>query len=317
MKLEKVIAIVGPTASGKTKLSIEIAKELGGEIVSADSMQIYKEVDIATAKPSSKEMGDIKHYLIDIKNINEEFSVFDYVKLANKSIRKIISKGKLPIICGGTGLYIDSLLKNIEFQSNNRDEGLRKELLERAESNGVDSLIDELREIDPDSANRIHPNNLGRIIRAIEIYRVSGITMTQQIEESRKKGPAYDYLMIGLDFKDREKLYKRINTRVDKMIEEGLIEEARYVKDHQASKTLLNAIGYKEIFPAIEGNKIEESKIKECIDRLKMETRRYAKRQLTWFRREENINWIYVDEYNEFNQIRDYSLNLIYEFTKI
>ncbi len=308
--LDKVIVIVGPTASGKTKLSIDIAEKFNGEVVSADSMQIYREVEIATAKPSEEEMKNVRHHLINIRGIEEEFSVFDYVSLAKKSISEIINKDKIPIICGGTGLYIDSLLNNIEFQKNDRDEELRKSLLDKAKSEGTEVLIEELRKFDPESAERIHPNNLNRIIRAIEIYKTSGMTMTEQIENSRKNGFIYDYLMIGLGFRDREKLYDRINLRVDKMMESGLVEEARYVNEHDASKTLLNAIGYKEVFPYILGN----AKIEDCIEKIKMETRRYAKRQLTWFRREKNIHWIFIDDYENFDQINDVASRMIDNF---
>lgn len=292
-----VLAVVGPTASGKTKLSIELAKRFNGEIVSADSMQIYKCMDIGTAKPTIDEMCGIPHHLINFLDVSSEFSVAEYVNLAHKCIEEIIKKGKIPIICGGTGLYVRSLLDDIKFQENKSSECIRRELEEKANNEGVQSLLDELTRFDPESAKKLHPNNLKRIIRAIEIYRMTGITLTKQQELSTLKPTRYNSCVIGLDFRDRSNLYDRINKRVEQMFASGLLEEAEKILDLPLSKTAGGAIAYKELSGFFSGYITPE----EAEETLKIKTRRYAKRQLTWFHKDRNINWIYVDDYSDFS----------------
>lgn len=288
----KVIAVVGPTASGKTGLAVELAKEYGGEVVSADSMQVYKHMDIATAKPTKEEMQGIPHHLIDFLEPDEKFSVAKYVSLAHGVISDIYARGKLPIVCGGTGLFCDSLLNNIQFTPTGEDLEYRNELRERAQKYGAQSLLDELAQYDPESAERLHPNNLGRIIRAMECYKLSGVTITEQNALSRTGENPYESLYIGINYHDREVLYSRINKRVDLMMQSGLLDEAKNYLSKEKYPTACAAIGYKEFIPYFDG----EISLEQAIENLKRSTRRYAKRQLTWFRRNENINWIFGDE---------------------
>lgn len=296
----KVISIVGPTASGKTKLAVKLANEFNGEIVSADSMQIYKGMQIATAKPTFEETEGIKHHLIDFVSPDETYSVVMFVKDASRCIADIHSRGKLPFIVGGTGLYIDSLLNNINFSEEQRDEKLSLELRKIYEEQGIDTLLEMLSEFDIDSANRLKAErNPKRIIRAIEFYKTTGITITEQNEKSKLVKSPYSPVKIGLNFKDRAKLYERINKRVDLMLENGLENEAKDVLSSKLSFTSIKAIGYKELMPYFNGEKT----LDECVEKLKMETRRYAKRQITWFKRDLDINWLYADEYNSFEEL--------------
>lgn len=288
----KIVVIAGPTASGKTALSVELAKLFGGEIVCADSMQIYKGMNIATAKPTKEEMQGVAHHIVDFLEAGEAFSVADYVELAHKAVKEVSGRGKLPIICGGTGLYIGSLTENIQFNEAQAQEGLRDGLKALAQEKGNGYLLKMLREFDPETALRLHENNLSRIIRAIEVYKTTGKTMSEQIKSSKLAGSPYDVCMIGLDYKNRSVLYERIDRRVDLMLENGLLEEAKRVLRDQTLKTSRQAIGYKELEPYFSG----ESDLDTCIAGLKQSTRRYAKRQLTWFRRYDNMNWIYPDE---------------------
>lgn len=296
----KVVSIVGPTASGKTKLAVKLAKKFNGEIVSADSMQIYKGMQIATAKPTFDETEGIKHHLIDFVSPDETYSVAMFVKDASKCIADINSRGKLPFIVGGTGLYVDSLLNNITFNEEQRDEKLSLELRKIYEVQGIDTLLEMLSEFDIDSANRLKAErNPKRIIRAIEFYKTTGITITEQNEKSKLEKSPYSPIKIGLNFKDRAKLYERINNRVDLMLENGLVNEAKDVLSNKLSFTSIKAIGYKELLPYFNGEKT----LDECVEKLKMETRRYAKRQITWFKRDLDINWLYADDYNSFEEL--------------
>lgn len=296
----KVVSIVGPTASGKTKLAVKLAKKFNGEIVSADSMQIYKGMQIATAKPTFDEKEGIKHHLIDFVSPDETYSVAMFVKDASKCIADINSRGKLPFIVGGTGLYVDSLLNNITFNEEQRDEKLSLELRKIYEVQGIDTLLEMLSEFDIDSANRLKAErNPKRIIRAIEFYKTTGITITEQNEKSKLEKSPYSPIKIGLNFKDRAKLYERINKRVDLMLENGLVNEAKDVLSNKLSFTSVKAIGYKELLPYFNGEKT----LDECVEKLKMETRRYAKRQITWFKRDLDINWLYADDYNSFEEL--------------
>ena len=284
----KVIVICGPTASGKTALSIELAKKINGEIISADSMQIYKDMDIGTAKPTKEEMQDIKHYLLDFVSPEERYSVAQYKQDAKKAIKEIISKGKTPIIVGGTGLYVDSLIYEIEYNDIKLDENYRNELEQVVEKEGLQKLYERAVQIDPLAMEKISQNDKKRIMRVLEIYKATGKTKTQQEEESRKKPIEYDYKVFAINW-DRETLYERINRRVDIMIAQGLIEEVQdIIKKYKKFPTAMQGLGYKEVVEYINGNYTKE----EMIEKIKMETRRYAKRQLTWFRKNKQTIWL-------------------------
>lgn len=288
MEKQKVIVICGPTASGKTKLSIEIAKKINGEIISADSMQIYKDMTIGTAKPTPEEMQGIKHYLIDFVLPNQRYSVADYNKDALKAIDEIIKKGKTPIVVGGTGLYVNSLIYGIEYSDIEVDIEYREKLEKIAKLEGIERLYEMAKEIDPEAIKNISKNDQKRICRILEIYHTTGKNKTEQEKESRKNGPKYQYLLYGITM-DREKLYDRINKRVDIMINDGLIEEVQnVVKKYDEFPTAMQGLGYKEVVEYLNGVTTKE----EMIEKIKMETRRYAKRQLTWFKKCENIKWI-------------------------
>lgn len=296
----KVLTVVGPTASGKTALAVALAKYFDGEVVSADSMQIYKEMSIATAKPDEEEKQGIVHHLMDFLPPSEIFSVADYVDKAGKAIEDIHNRNKLPIICGGTGLYVDSLLKGVKFAEEKFDLKLREELNEEYKKSGIDPLLEKLKEIDFESYEKLKSErNPKRVIRALEIYFTSGVKMSEQIKNSIPDEPPYDTVKIGLKCEDRQKLYDRINLRVDLMIKQGLLEEAKEVLCKPLGATAVMAIGYKELAPYFKGEKV----LDECIEHLKQETRRYAKRQLTWFGRDKDINWIFTDKCRDFDDI--------------
>ena len=288
MVKQKVIVICGPTASGKTALSIELAKKINGEIVSADSMQIYKEMDIGSAKPTKEEMQGIKHYLIDFVNPDKRYSVANYKKDAKEKIKEILDKNKIPIIVGGTGLYIDSLIYEIDYSLVNLDEEYRKKLEKIAKEEGLEKLYNKACEIDKVAMEKISPNDQKRIIRVLEIYHDTGKTKTQQEIESRKKEVEYDYHVFAITM-DREVLYQRINKRVDIMIEKGLIKEVEHMLNkYKEFPTAMQGLGYKETKEYLE-NKITKE---EMIEKIKMETRRYAKRQLTWFKKNKDTIWL-------------------------
>ncbi len=288
----RILAVVGPTASGKTALAVELALRFNGEVISADSMQIYKGMSIATAKPDENEMKGIRHHLIDFLEPTETFSVSDFVNLADRTAKDILSREKLPVLCGGTGLYIRSFVENIQFTEEKSDPALREELNRRYKNEGGEKLIEELSEFDPETAQKLHPSQSKRIVRAIEIYRLSGITMSEAVRRSRSVPSPYDFTIIGITYADRQKLYDRIDRRVDMMLEKGLIEEAKAFYRSAAGCTACAAIGYKELKPYLDGN----CSLEEAVQRLKQETRHYAKRQLTWFRKDNNINWIEADK---------------------
>lgn len=278
----KVIVIAGPTASGKTALSIQLAKRINGEIISADSMQIYKEMDIGTAKPTLEEQEGIKHYLLDFLSPEERFSVSQFNELAKKAIQEILDKGKVPIIVGGTGLYIDSLVYGIEFNKTETDLSYRKQLEEQVKKEGLEKLYKEAIKIDPEAMQTISSNDKKRILRILEIYKETGKTKTELEIESKKSESQYEYCVFILDM-DREMLYDRINKRVDIMIENGLIEEVQNIyNSHSHFPTAMQGIGYKEVVSYLE-NEISKD---EMIEKIKQETRRYAKRQNTWFKRD-------------------------------
>ncbi len=279
--------VCGPTASGKTKLAVDLALEFGGEIVSADSMQIYKGMDIASAKPTEEEKMGVPHHLMDFLEPTQAFSVADYVILARKAVSDIHARGKLPVICGGTGLYINSLIDNIEFDDTGSDPAYREELRSISEEKGGAYLLEMLRAVDPEAALQLHENNQKRIIRALEVYKSSGMTITQQKINSRRNPSPYEPCMMMIDH-PREVLYERIDRRVDLMLRAGLEEEAREFFTHNDYVTAAQAIGYKELKPYFDG----ERTLAECVDTLKRETRRYAKRQLTWFKKDSRIEHI-------------------------
>lgn len=284
-----LIVVEGPTASGKTALAVEIAKQVGGEVVSADSMQIYKYMDIGSAKPTKEEMQGIPHHMIDIVMPDCNYSLSDYVKEAHKVIADISGRGKIPVMAGGTGLYINTVMNNISLSDEEDTGGKVREALEKfLAENGQEALFEKLRNIDPESAEKIHPNNTKRVIRAIEIFENTGKTMSQQNEMSRKSPQIYKTAEFAVEF-DREVLYDRINRRVDIMFEEGLVDEVRHCADMGCTRahTSMQAIGYKEILDYFEGL----CTLSEAKDKIKQETRRYAKRQLTWFKRN-NVTWL-------------------------
>ncbi len=306
----KVVSVVGPTASGKTALAIALAKELHGEIISCDSMQIYKMMDIGTAKPTKEEQAAAIHHLIDIVAPDVSFSCADYAVLAKEKIDEISTRGKLPIFCGGTGLYVDHVLNNTSFSEAGRDDEYRDCLNKQIDEFGVESVFEELRRVDPESADNIHPNNTKRVVRALEIYHVTGKTKSWWDKESKKVESPYDSVMICLDFKDREKLYDRIDKRVDIMLEEGLVDEVKsliFDKGIRLSDTAKQGIGYKEIIEYLENR----CTLDEAVELIKKGTRNYAKRQLTWFRRYDDCHRIFVDECEKFDDIVNIAKNII------
>ncbi len=306
----KVIAVVGPTASGKTALGVSLAKKFDGEVISADSMQIYKGMNIATAKPDINEMCGIPHHLIDFLSPEEEYSVASFCEDAKNAVEIISGKGKTPVIVGGTGLYVDSFLQNITFFEEKDKTNIRTLLSKRLEEEGGDALYEELLRVDPEAAKKIHKNNSVKVLRALEVYYGEGKTITEQVELSRRNPPLFDVLYIGINYKDREKLYSRINKRVDIMLSNGLLKEAEEFYSGKLSATSNNAIGYKELKPFIDGEKT----LDECVEHLKRSTRRYAKRQLTWFGRNKDVNWFYADEYDSVDNMYDDIFSLVNKF---
>ena len=298
--MNNIICVVGPTASGKTKLSIELAKALNGEVLSCDSMQIYRGMTIGTAKPTPEEMDGVPHHMIDVADPGEAFSVGRYVEMADPILQDILARGKTCIVAGGTGLYVDSLVAGRTFAPF-PETGKRQELEAMAREKGIQAVVDLLREFDPDSAARLHPSDQRRIIRAAEVYLETGKTITQHNLETQAIPPKYRPLWIGLDFTDRAELYSRIDRRVDLMLAQGLLEEIQGLLDAGTppTATSLQAIGYKEPMAALRG----ELTLAEAVDKIKQESRRYAKRQLTWFRRNRAINWIYHQEPVSFPQV--------------
>lgn len=298
---DKIIAVAGPTASGKSALALELCKRLDGELISLDSMQIYRGLDIGTAKPTKAEQAEVRHHMIDICEPTENFSAAEFAERAHKVIADVRSRGKRAVLCGGTGLYLDTVLGRLDFGEIESDEKLRGELIAFAEKNGADALHERLRWIDPQSAEKIHKNNVRRVARAIEIYELTGKTKTEHDREAISDSP-YESLIIGLDYDDREVLYSRINRRVDAMIEAGLEGEVRSLVSRgllSAESTAGQAIGYKEMLGYIAG----DCSLGDAVEKIKLGTRRYAKRQLTWLRRNPNINWLYPDKLGDFRSL--------------
>lgn len=287
-----VLAVVGPTATGKTALGVALAKRFGGEVISADSMQIYRGLDVGTAKVTAEETQGVPHHCVDFLTPEEVFSVADFTALAARLEQEISARGALPILVGGTGLYIQSFLEGIRFTEEKPSNGLREQLAAELEARGPEAMYAELLSVDPQAAATIHPNNRVRVLRALEHYRATGRRLSEQKAASRPSQRPYRSLVLGLDFADRAQLYRRIDLRVDRMMEQGLLEEARLVYGHRDSyRTAAQAIGYKEFFPYFAG----EAELAACVEKLKQASRNYAKRQLTWFRHMEGVVWLQAD----------------------
>ena len=310
----KMLAIVGPTASGKTAVSIEIAKRLGGEIVSCDSMQIYRRMDIGTAKPTKEEMCGIPHHLIDAVEPDAPFSCAEYVSLAGEAVKDIAARQKCPILCGGTGLYLDRFLCG-EMEETHANEDLRASLFAFAEREGVAALHERLRAVDPESADAIHPNNVKRVVRALEIFEQTGIPKSEFDRRSQAVESPYDAVVIGLHYPRREVLYKRINRRVDMMLADGLLEETRRLLDEGVfarNQTAAQAIGYKELLGYFDGNET----LAEAAENLKTATRRYAKRQLTWFSAKPYVKWVEMEKDGSLRSLDDICDEILSLFEK-
>lgn len=297
--MNKIIVICGPTASGKTALAVELAKIHDGEVISADSMQIYTDMDIASAKPTPEEQQGIPHHLVGFLDPAEGFSVADYVRLCDECVRDILSRGKVPIICGGTGLYISSFADNLTFDDSGQDFAFREEMRKFAGEHGNAALLEKLRAVDPETAASLHENNVGRIIRALEVFRTTGHTISQAKAMSRQSPSPYEFIMITLDFENRRTLHDRINRRVDDMVRRGLVQEARRCFEQPERPTAAQAIGCKELYPYFRG----ERSLEDCVEELKLRTRQYAKRQLTWFRRDKRNLTLIIGENDELSDV--------------
>ena len=309
--MNNIICIAGPTASGKTALAVELAKELNGEVVSCDSMQVYKRMDIGTAKPTAEEMQGIPHHMLDVAQAWEDFSVSRYCNQAAPIVDDIIAQGKTAIIAGGTGLYMDSLIRGNNFAPF-PSTGVREALEARAEAEGIQPLLEELAQVDPESAGRLHPSDRKRIIRALEVYRETGITITEHNRRTREVPPKYRPVWLGLDFSDRAALYRRIDRRVERMLEAGLLDEIRSLLESGIPETCtaMQAIGYKEFLPVLRG----ERGLCDAAAEVCQSSRRYAKRQLTWFRRNPNMHWIAREEDGSPDEIIRQARQILQEF---
>ena len=304
-----LVAVVGPTASGKTALAVELAKALDGEVLSFDSMQLYKGMDVATAKPTADEMQGIPHHLIDVVDPSETYSVARFQEDAARIIADIRGRGKNVILVGGTGLYLDSFIENLQFLDTGDNTEVRARLRAELEASGPEAMYARLQSIDPAYAETVHPNNTGRVLRALEVYELTGYTMTDQIARSRREPGRYDVVYIGLTAEDRDYLYDRINQRVDRMIENGLLDEARQWLRERPGATAAQAIGIKEMLPYLQG----EDTLEHCAEQLKTDTRHYAKRQLTWFRRNPDVHWLYIDQTPDLRTLTAEALTIIEE----
>ena len=304
MTKPKILAVAGPTASGKSALAVTLAEKFCGEIISCDSMQIYRRMDIGTAKPTEEEQAIVPHRMIDVVEPEADFSCADYVRMASDEVEAVLSGGRIPVFCGGTGLYLDAFLRGSDFAETRVDNSLREELRAFAEQEGNEALHAELRKIDPQSADEIHPNNVKRVIRAIEIYRTGGKTKSELDRLSKTYESKYDALVIALRYNDRALLYDRIDRRVEQMISEGLLDETRALYDEgifEKNTTASQAIGYKEMLGYIRG----EASLLEATELLKSATRRYAKRQMTWFSSKDYVKWIDADKDGEMRPYED------------
>ena len=308
----KILAVVGPTASGKTAVSVELARRLGGEVVSCDSMQVYRRMNIGTAKPTEEEMSGIAHHLIDAVEPDTPFSCAEYVTMASDAVKDIWARGKLPILCGGTGLYLDRFLCG-EMEETHADEMLRASLFAFAEREGIEALHERLRSVDPESAQAIHPNNVKRVVRALEIYEQTGIPKSEFDRRSQVGESPYDAVVIGLHYPRREVLYERINRRVDIMLADGLLEETQQLKNEgvfEVNLTAAQAIGYKELLGYLEGCET----LAEATESLKTATRRYAKRQLTWFGAKPYVEWVEMEKDDALRSLDDVCNEIVSRF---
>ena len=307
----RVVAIGGPTATGKTALSVALAKRFGGEIISADSMQIYQGLDVGTAKVTPEEMQGVPHHLVGFLAPEQAFSVADFTTLAGKTITQLTAQGKLPLVVGGTGLYITSLLNGIGFTPEKVDPAIRQELQARLQAEGSQALYAELAAVDPGYAAKVHPNNTPRVIRALELYRATGRKMSAEREAARPAENPYRSLCLCLTCRDRTLLYQRIDTRCDRMMQSGILEEAKLVYDHRDTyRTAAQAIGYKEFVDALDGR----CTIEEAADLVRQSSRRYAKRQLTWFRRNKAIHWLIRDTGDTGREILENARRIVSDF---
>lgn len=286
MSRKKIIFITGPTATGKSDLALALARRHRGEIVSCDSMQVYKEISIASNKPSKEELDEVPHHLLDVVSVTEDFDAAVYNRLANETITGILRKDKLPVVCGGSGMYIQILLDGI-FKEREKNPALREQLKKRAGKEGVRVLYEDLEKVDPSYAEKIHPNDLRRIIRALEVYHSHGVPFSSLQRERQGLGEDYEIMLYGIEY-PRQELYARINRRVDEMLEQGLVEEIKAVKGLPLSRTASAIIGVREISAFLEG----AQDLQEAKEQMKLNTRRFAKRQLTWFRREDRLRWL-------------------------
>lgn len=306
--MDKIVVIAGPTASGKTALSVALAKFLDGEVISADSMQLYRGMDIGTAKVTAREMDGVPHHMIDVADPEEAFSVARYVEEADSVLQDILARGKTAIIAGGTGLYVDALVQGRTFAPY-PETGAREALERQADALGMEAMLERLRTVDPDSGARLHLSDRKRILRALEVYEETGKTITQHNLETQMVPDKYSPIWLGLDFLRREDLYRRIDLRVDRMVQQGLLEEIRglLARGVPRSCTAMQAIGYKEFFPVLDG----AGDLETAVETAKRESRRYAKRQLTWFRRNSRIEWIYQKENPDFSEVFHWALGKI------
>ena len=306
---QRLVVVAGPTASGKTALAVELARRQNGEVISADSMQVYREPRIGTARPSEEEMGGVPHHLLGNVPLCEPYSVVRYAQEARAAIDDVAHRGRLPILCGGTGMYIQAVTENVTFWDEEDDGAVRARLLREYDEQGGEALLGRLAAIDPVTAARLHPNDAGRIVRALEVYETTGRTMSEQQEMSRRQPSPYRTVFLRLDFADRAVLYDRIDRRVGQMLEEGLEQEARLLLSQPTAPTAMQAIGYKELAPYIAG----QCSLDEAVDNLKRATRRYAKRQLSWFRRIPHAHTLYVDAYDSPSALFDAAERILKE----
>ena len=295
----KVVCVAGPTATGKTRLGVYLAEKLNGEVISCDSMQIYRGMDVGTAKVTQEEMRGIKHHMIDVAEPGEDFSVAAYVLMATPIVEDVISRGKTPIVVGGTGLYMDSLIRGTDFADNGSGQ-VRRELEKIAREQGGEKLLEMLREVDGETAETLHPNNVKRIVRALEVYRLTGETISEHDRRTKERPDRFEAVRIVLSYADRQKLYDRIDSRVDVMLENGLENEVRgLLHALPENSTAMAAIGYKEMAEYLRG----ECTLSEAAEKIKLLSRRYAKRQVTWFKRNGDAKWLFVDEYPDFSHV--------------
>lgn len=292
MATRPLIALVGPTASGKTALAVELCRRFNGEVVSADSMQVYEDLYVGTARPTVEEMQGIPHHLMGFLPLNASFSVAKYAEAAHDVIADVHARGKLPVLCGGTGLYVQAVTENLTYEDQQEDRSLRDALQQRIRDEGIDTVFAELQIVDPDTAARLHKNDHSRIVRALELYHTTGRTVTEQNALSHTRPSPYRVCGLLLDFRDREVLYDRINRRADTMLQQGLLDEARRLRACEGADTVTQAIGYKELYAYFDG----ECSLKEAMERMTRATRRYAKRQLSWFHHHGEFTPLYVDE---------------------